>query len=194
MTSGQLSFFSADARPTTPDDLEGWLCGPGQVVRRGAEARLSVGVRDDWRVPPLLAELEPLELPGERTSGHSDEGYVVRTPFSPLLAALGERWSGGGAKRAPADLTLDGPRLRWWVLAVGRQDTHGYVLGLGAQDEPVWPAVGAALARAGLPAALLGPRADGPAYRVSSRRRLARLRELVGEPPTDFPADAWPTP
>ena len=34
--------------------------------------------------------------------------------------------------------------------------------------------------------------ADGPAYRIVGQRRLARLRELVGEPPPDVPAEAWP--
>jgi hypothetical protein len=62
---------------------------------------------------------------------------------------------------------------------------------LGPQDELVWPAVGAALVRAGLPAAQIGPRADGPAYRLIGQRRLARLRELVGERPAGVPEEAW---
>lgn len=192
MSSGQLSFFSADARPATPDDLEGWLCGPGQVVRRGDEARLSVLVRDEWRIPALLDGLDALELTGEVVEDTAAEGRAVRTPFATVLLPLAQRWSGGGAKRAPADLLLDGPRLRWWAFATGRADPLGYALGLGAQDEAVWAGVGAALARAGLPAALLGPRADGPAYRVTGLRRIARLRELLGEPPDGFPDLAWP--
>ena len=80
---------------------------------------------------------------------------------------------------------------------------------------------GAALAAVGLPAVLVGPRAGerrtppaeealdvespglpvpvqapkvitGPAYRITGRRRLARLAELVGERPPAAPADAWP--
>jgi hypothetical protein len=64
---------------------------------------------------------------------------------------------------------------------------------LGAHDELVWPAVGAALAGAGVPGVLLGPRADGPAFRFVGSRRLARLRELVGDPPVGVPEAAWPS-
>jgi len=31
-----------------------------------------------------------------------------------------------------------------------------------------------------------------PGYRITGRRRLARLAELVGDPPTAAPADHWP--
>ncbi len=188
----QLSFFSADARPAGPDDLDGLLCGPGQVVRSDDAARVSVIVREPWRVTALLAALDELGLGGETAAAYEDGGTTVRTPFDPRLAALATRWSGGGAKRAPQDLVCDGPRLRWWVIAAGRPDPQGYVLGLGPQDDEVWQPVGAALVKAGLPAALLGPRADGPAYRVSGRKRLERLAELVGGRPVDVPPGAWP--
>jgi hypothetical protein len=193
VSTGQLSFFSADALPAAPEHLEGLLCGPGQVVRQNGEARVSTPVRDEQRVGPLLDALEALSLPGEVTQAEGGT-TVVRTAFTPVLLPLAKRWSGGGAKRAPADLVLDGPRLRWWALAQGRVDEAGYVLGLGPQDDDVWAPVGAALARAGVPAALLGPRADGPAYRISGQRRLERLRELVGVRPTDLSVSAWPGP
>src|SRR4051812_45018766 len=67
-----------------------------------------------------------------------------------------------------------------------------YTLALGASDEPAWGAVGAALAAAGIPGVLVGPRADGPAYRIVGQRRLGRLRELVGGPPEGVPPQAWP--
>ncbi len=54
MGNGQLSFFSAGTRPAGPDDLEGLLCGPGQVVRSDGAARVSVIVHDEWRVGLLL--------------------------------------------------------------------------------------------------------------------------------------------
>jgi hypothetical protein len=41
---------------------------------------------------------------------------------------------------------------------------------------------------------LVGPRADGPAYRIVGRRRLVRLLELVGDQPAGVPDDAWPVP
>ena len=192
MSSGQLSFFSAGARPADVSDLEGLLCGPGQIVRQGVAARISVIVHDEWRVEPLRAALAPLDLDGGVAEAHEEGGVTVRTPFDERLAPLADRWSGGGSKRAPGDLALDGARLRWWALAAGHVAPAGYVLGLGAQDEAVWGPVGGAVAAAGLPATFLGPRADGPAYRITGARRVARLRELVGDPPETAAADAWP--
>ena len=192
MSEGQLSFFSAGARPADVGDLEGLLCGPGQVVRQGDRARISVIVTDGWRVHALLDALDALGLEGGTADAHEEGGTAVRTPFDARLVPLAARWSGGGSKRAPASLVLDGPRLRWWALAAGSNDPLGYSLHLGEQDEAVWPAVGAALVRAGLSAAQVGPRADGPAYRITGQRRLARLRELLGERPEGVPDDAWP--
>ena len=191
VSEGQLSFFSAGARPADVGDLEGLLCGPGQVVTQAGTARISVIVHDSWRVHALLDAMDALGLEGGTADAHGEGGTTVRTPFDPRLAPLAARWSGGGSKRAPADLSLDGPRLRWWAIAAGRHDPLGYSLHLGEQDEAVWPAVGAALVRAGLAAAQIGPRADGPAYRITGQRRLARLRELIGERPDGAPPDAW---
>jgi hypothetical protein len=67
-----------------------------------------------------------------------------------------------------------------------------YTLALGASDEHAWLAVGSALSMAGVPGVLVGPRADGPAYRIVGRRRLGRLLELIGERPDGVPDDAWP--
>ncbi|HVE99698.1 MAG TPA: hypothetical protein VNA12_11025 [Mycobacteriales bacterium] len=189
----QLSFFSAESLPASPDDLEGLLCGTGQAVRQGDVARVSVVVpaTEQWRIDPLLACLAGLGLDGETLPAEAD-GVAVRTPFSPLLVDLARRWSTAGAKRPPADLTLDGPRLRWWVIAAGRHDDQGFLLKLSPQDESSWPGIGAALARAGVPGALVGPRADGPAYRLIGAKRLGRLRELVGSAPVGVPEEAWP--
>lgn len=189
----QLSFFSADAMPASPDDLEGLLCGPGQAVRQDDEARVSVlvPITEMWRIDHLTAALHELGLGGEVVDAEG-ETVAVRTPFSTALAPLARRWSAAGAKRPPLDLTLDGPRLRWWVLAAGQHDAQGYLLRLSAQDEGSWAGIGAALARAGLPGALVGPRADGPAYRLTGSKRLGRLRELVGSPPEGLPNEAWP--
>jgi hypothetical protein len=130
----------------------------------------------------LDAELEPAE-PGSTT---------VRSPWLPALKRVADAWTRGAVKMPPPAWALDGPRLRWWCLAAGSSQPGMYTLALGASDEPAWGAVGAALAAAGTPGVLVGPRADGPAYRIVGQRRLARLRELVGDPPSDAPADAWP--
>ncbi|HJV86383.1 MAG TPA: hypothetical protein VJ698_12990 [Noviherbaspirillum sp.] len=205
----QLSLLSATVQAPAVEDLEGLLCGPGHVVRRGDAARLSVVVPGGWRVAPLLAGLVALELAGDAVAvggqrppyGGAPYGGVpaagtgmvsVRTAFDPRLVPVAARWFAGARLVAPAGLHLDGGRLRWWVLAAGRPDRLGYRLAVGPNAEPVWPAVGAALAAAGLPATFLGPRADGPAYRLVGGRRLARLRELVGEPPEGVPPGAWP--
>jgi hypothetical protein len=68
-----------------------------------------------------------------------------------------------------------------------------YIFSLGPNDEHAWLAIGSALAVAGVPGALVGPRADGPAYRIVGRRRLVRLLELVGDRPPGVPEDAWPS-
>jgi hypothetical protein len=52
--------------------------------------------------------------------------------------------------------------------------------------------VEAALAAAGLPAVLVGSRTEGSAYRIVGRRRLARLAELIGDPPPHAPSGEWP--
>lgn len=199
--AGQLSFFSAAARIPDADDLAGLLCGPAQVVRRDDGARVSVVLADAWRVSALVAELALRDLAAEVVAADETDGWYgtrggatsVRTPFLAALLPLAERWGGGGSgKRVPPRLLLDGPMLRLWYLAAGRPWEAGHSLGVGESDEAMWPAVGALLAAAGLPAAFVGPRGEGPAYRLTGRRRLARLAELVGDPPADAPDGTWP--
>lgn len=197
----QLSLFSAAAREPQVGDLEGLLAGPGQVVRRGDAARISVVVEDRWRVSGLVAELAALGLEAELDDdvvgqGTADAGrpagVAVRTPWLPQLRAVADAWTRGAVKVPPAAWSLDGSRLRWWCLAAGVSKPGMFTLALGANDERAWPAVGAALAAAGIPAMLVGPRADGPAYRIVGRRRLMRLRELVGDPPVEAATTSWP--
>ena len=192
----QLSLFSAAAREPQIADLEGLLAGPGQVVRRDDAARISVVVADGWRVGALLDELAGLQLDGEVDETASEEGtaagVAVRTPWLRQLRAVADAWSHGAVKVPPPGWLLDGPRLRWWCIAAGTGLAGMYTLALGPSDEPAWPAVGAALAGAGVPGLLVGPRAAGPAYRIVGQRRLLRLRELVGDPPNPAVASLWP--
>lgn len=188
---GQLSFLTAGVRPPAVDDLEGLLLGVAQVVRLGGTARLSVLVESSWRVDEVLAAYAERELRGEAVPG--EEGLIsVRTPFSRTLLPLAERWVRGAVKSVPAGFALDGSRLRLWAIGAGRRDEHGYLLRLSPHDPSVWEPAGAALAGIGLAAAFVGPRADGPAYRITGRRRSVRLREYVGEPPLRAPEPAWP--
>src|SRR3954453_7069620 len=197
----QLSLFSAAAREPQLSDLEGLLAGPGQGVRRDGSGqqgggRVSVVVPLGWRVPGLVDELAALGLEAE-VEDMPDDGtgvrpVAVRTPWLPALRTLADAWTRGAVKIPPEHWSLDGPRLRWWCLAAGCGGPTMYTLALGVNDEPAWPAVGAALAAVGTPGMLVGPRADGPAYRIVGQRRLTRLRELVGDPPDGAPADGWP--
>jgi hypothetical protein len=187
---GQLSFLTAGMRPPAVDDLEGLLLGVAQVVRLGGTARLSVLVDDRWRVDEVLAAYVERGLRGEVVQ--EDGVTSVRTPFSRTLHPVAGRWVRGAVKSVPAGFALDGSRLRMWAIGAGRRDEHGYLLRLSPHDPQVWDAVGAALARAGVAGAFVGPRGGGPAYRITGRRRLVRLGEYVGERPGPAPAADWP--
>jgi hypothetical protein len=192
----QLSFFGAGERPAEVTDLAGLLCGPGQIVRSGVGARLGVvlGVPADqpsWRADAILATFADCGLGGERVAT-VDDLAAVRTEFRPELAGLAAEWIRGAMKVPPRGFALSGSQLRLWAMAAGHRDDYGYLLTLGESDETGWTAIGAALSAAGLTAALMGPRAGGPAYRITSRRRLARLAELAGDPPPGATESDWP--
>jgi hypothetical protein len=189
--SGQLSFFTAGTQPPAVADLEGLLLGTAQVVRLGGTARLSVLVGDVWRADALLAAFEERGLRGE-TAPTLDGQTSVRTPFARTLVPVAERWVRGAVKAVPARWSLDGPRLRMWTVAAGWVDERGYLVRLGHTDATVWEPAGAALAAVGLSASFVGARPNGPAYRLVGRRRLARLREYVGEAPPGAPTASWP--
>jgi hypothetical protein len=186
----QLSLFGAAAREPALADLEGLLAGNGQVVRRGSSARLSVVVEAEWRVAALVNEMASLGLIADVSP--AEAGTAVGTPWSAQLLAIADAWTRGAVKCPPPGWVLDGSRLRWWSLAAGRFAGGMYTLALGASDEHSWLSVGSALAVAGVPGALVGPRADGPAYRIVGRRRLVRLLELIGDRPAGVPDEAWP--
>ncbi|MDX6244192.1 MAG: hypothetical protein QOE76_1915 [Frankiales bacterium] len=191
----QMSLFAAGMSDPSFDDLEGLLAGPGSIERRGDAARVSVLVADGWRAEVLLRGLSALG-PGAQAEACPD-GVLVQTPLVPQLCAVAQRWFSPAGKHAPAGLRVDGARLWWWCIAAGGGDSAGYRLGLGRADgDEVWSAAGAALATAGVTAALVGRgqrAAEGPAYRVVGARRLVRLAELVGAAPQGVPPAAWPT-
>jgi hypothetical protein len=187
-----LSLFGVEARPASPLDFEGLLAGAGQVVRMGGTARVSVVVDQPWRARALLAEARARGLTA--TCDRADvEGHLdFRTAYSSALAALGASWLCGAVKQPPAGFALDGRRLRLWAIAGGERDgAAAFVLKLGVSDDLTWGAVGAALTGVGLPALLLEPGWGGPAYRIVGRRRLARLAELVGDPPLGVSTENW---
>jgi hypothetical protein len=191
MRPKQLNLFGVEAAPPAPADLEGLLAGPGQVVRMGGTARVSVVVTDLWRARVLHAELALRGVPATLVA-IAEQHIGVRTAYSTTLAPLGRAWLRGAVKLPPPGFGLDGRRLRLWVIAAGLGDQLGFTLRLGEDDEPAWESVGVALAGVGLPAVLLGNRAGGPAYRIAGRRRIGRLAELVGDRPAEVPEEAWP--
>ncbi len=187
----QLSLFGVEAVEPSPADLAGLLAGPGQVVRMGGTARVSIVVAEAWRVHVLLAELALRGLAANwvRTA---DQQHRVRTVYASTLAPLGAAWLRGTAPRPPANFHLNGARLRLWAVAAGSVEPAGFVFRLGPVDEGNWGRIGSALAAIGLPAVLVEAAASGPAYRITGRRRLARLAELVGDRPLAAPVGRWP--
>lgn len=190
----QLSLFSAQARAERVADLAGLLCGPGQVVRFGGSdtARLSIVLPDATRAPALAAACAAYGVETEQL-GTATGATVLRTAFRQDLVALAESWTRGAIKALPASFEVDGPVLRFWALAAGRADRADYTLGLDPHASHTHSALAAAAARAGLQTTMCGPRSGGPALRISGVRRMRRLAELVGPPPTGVHATGWPT-
>lgn len=189
----QPSLFSEQARAPLPADLAGVLCAHGQVLGfgRGVAARLSVVVGEPWRAAELARACALRDLTAER--GVTDEGHpVLRTAFVSELVPLATAWTRGAVKSVPAGLALDGAMLRLWVVAAGRRHGRGYLLGLDPHASGMHEPLASALAGAGLASTLLVPRGAGHALRITGRRRVARLAELVGEAPADAPAECWP--
>lgn len=187
----QLSLFGVEAVDPSPADLAGLLAGPAELGRMGGTARVAVVVDAAWRVHVLLAEFAARGLAA--TWAPADGGRLaVRTAYAASLAALAAAWLSSGARRPPADFHLTGACLRFWVAAAGVVDPSGYLLPVGPTDDAGRARIGAALAAVGLPAALLDSGSGGPAYRITGRRRLARLAELVGPRPAAAPVSGWP--
>ncbi len=188
----QLPLFDDPSAGLEIADLEGLLVAGAALVQRGAEARLSIVVSEQWRAAAIGGAFDLRGLPGE-TVQTFDAQVAVRTPFHRGLMPMAHQWSRGSSKLPPADWRLTAARVRLWALATGRGDSAGYLLGLGRTDEgSCWSAAGKALAAAGLAGTMLGPRAGGPAYRIVGQRRSRRLLEMVGQVPAQAPPAAWP--
>ncbi|WP_433389306.1 hypothetical protein [Micromonospora sp. KLBMP9576] len=187
----QLTFFAAEAADPSVADLAGLLAGPAEAVRMGGTARLSVVVDAAWRVHVLVVELAQRGV-AATWQATADGRHAVRTSYARTLEPLAAAWSRGPDKRPPAGFHLNGRRLRLWLASAGAAEASGFLLRLGVADEACGEPVGRALDAIGLSGALLGPGEGGPAYLITGRRRLVRLAELVGDPPTAAPASAWP--
>lgn len=191
---GQLSFYSADARQPGVGDLAGLLCGPGQAMGfgRGTAARVSVVLEDRWRATALARACAERGVVAEVATTEESHA-LVRTAFRSDLTRLAADWlRGGAAKSVPPEFELDGAVLRFWALVSGKWTDSGYALGLDPDAPETHEPLRAALIGSGLPCTLLGITGSGPALRVNGRRRLARLAELVGDPPSGVAERTWP--
>jgi hypothetical protein len=188
----QLSLFGIEATTPDPNDLAGLLAGPGQVVRMGGTARVSVVVDERWRAEALIAELRVRGFAATCVAT-VDEHLGVRTPYSTALAPLAAEWLRGSLKLPPPGFACNGRRLRLWMAAAGYRDEFDVTLRLGRCEDAVELTMQRALASIGLATDVLtGSARSGPALRLSGRRRLAHLAEIVGDPPVAAPDDAWP--
>jgi hypothetical protein len=191
----QLSFYSADANPPARADLAGLLCGPGHMVSfGGVTARLSVPLTQTWRGRALIGELADRGV--EATLYTTADGLLLRTAFRRDLTALAAAWTDTGAdkkaKTVPAPMSLAGRALRLWVLAAGDWIDGSYLLGLDRDAPGTHEPLKRAVTECGLPVSPYRPPGEGPGLRISGRRRLARLAELVGRPPSAAAESRWP--
>ncbi len=191
--SEQLSFFSADLAEPAVADLAGLLVAHGQVFTSGGTVQISVVLDAAWRADAVAELIRESGLVAE--TGVSDQGGpLVRTRSVAQLGELGAAWTKGAVKHVPSGWVPEGRALRAWVLAAGRRDDAGYVLGLDPHAPDTHQSAAAALVGAGLTPILLGARGGGPSLRISGRRRVQRLAEVVGAAPTMVPADGyWPS-
>ena len=187
-----MSLFSDQARAASPGDLAGLLCAQGRVQGGGGRtaARVSIVLGEQWRTGEIGRACAERGLPvarGVTQVGH----HSIRTAFVAGLLPLATAWTRGAVKSVPQSWQLDGAALRLWVLAAGAPDGRSYLLGLDPHAPGTHAPLVSALAEVGVTAARVS-QARGPALRVSGRRRLTRLAELVGEAPPTTPSGLWP--
>ncbi|MGX7825735.1 hypothetical protein ACTG9Q_11645 [Actinokineospora sp. 24-640] len=185
----QLSFYSAQASTPRVGDLAGLLCGPGRVRQfaRGT-ARLTIPVDAPWRANALVTAFAERGVQVRPQVCEYLGTTQLRTAFRADLVPLAVAW--GAAKDVPAGFTPYGAVLRMWVMAAGGWVEGGYRLAIDPAAPHTQGPLLAALARCGLPATAHD--GDGPGVRITGRRRLARLLELVGPPAGPSRPDHWP--
>lgn len=186
----QFSLFGAAVAEPTLDDLGGVLLGGGHWARSPAGARLSVVVPERWRADALAAAFAMRGVGGPDAVIEATGGFAARTAFHGDLADPAARWTRGANEGPPPDLALTPGGLRLWVIAAGHPDDVGYLLATAEPDDAVHLAGGAQLSRLGLAAVSISMRGR-PGWRITSIKRIRRLVELLGEPPSGAER-SWP--
>lgn len=196
----QLSLFSADLTPPQLDDLGGLLAANAQVASGAGGVRLSILLPDLWRARALQRECRVRDVPAEIVEddpqaadrSRPPTAVLLRTERTPLLEPMAGSWTRGAVKSVPVDIVITPGFLRCWTLAAGRPADIGFLLGVDPHAPDTHELLAAACAAAGLTGSLLGVRGGGPAVRIVGYRRCSRLAEMIGTPPPEAPAGAFP--
>jgi hypothetical protein len=189
----QLSFFSADCQQPVVADLGGLLAAHGQITTGPRGARLSILLDDRPRAAAVVAECARRAVAAEVVTVEGPEPQMlVRTDRCETLMPLAAAWTRGAVKSVPRELVITAGFTRLWVLAAGRTDDTGYLLGVDPHLPETVDDLIAACSRAGLAGSAVGSRAGGPAIRIVGHRRLARLADTVGTLPADLPPGCVP--
>lgn len=187
-----MSFFSAEAAAPCLGDLAGVLCGRGRMAGFArTAARLSITLDTRWRARALAAACAERGI-AVRVEPGDDDKFALHTPFRTDLTPLADAWTRDTTKAAPPDLTLTGGPLRLWVLAAGSWLDGHYLLELDPDAPQTHEPLVAALGRSGLAVGVHTPTSGNPSIKVTGRRRLSRLVELVGTPPDRHALEHWP--
>ncbi len=187
---GTISLFSAEASGPELADLAGVLCGPGRMTGFGRTAgRLSAVVDEPWRAGALARECRRRGVQAQVSAAECGRP-LVRTPFRVDLLSLEQRWNRGEEKVLPEGFRLDGAMLRMWALAAGSPQGNGYLLALDPAAPETHERLITALARLGVPAKV--QKGEDSLLRVTGRRRLAHVLELIGDAPAGA-EPAWPS-
>ncbi|OXM46675.1 hypothetical protein [Amycolatopsis alba] len=187
---GTISLFSAEASGPGLADLAGVLCGPGRMTGFGrTAARLSAVVDEPWRASALARECRRRGADAQVSAAECGRP-LVRTPFRVDLLPLEQRWTRGEGKVLPDGFRLDGAMLRMWALAAGSPQGNGYLLALDPEAPETYEPLIAALAQLGVPAK--AQKGEEALLRVTGRRRLAHVLELIGDAPAGA-EPAWPS-
>lgn len=128
----------------------------------------------------------------DQLSSQPTANILLRSDRSAALDPLADAWTRGSAKTVPAFPVAAGGLLRCWVLAAGRPDELGFLLGTDPHAAQTYPRLAAGLAGIGVTGAVIGGRGGGPGVRIVGKRRLDRLAELLGAAPADAPDGSFP--